>query len=198
MPLTTYTSGEVLTAASLNANLVFAAANPVAVPGGLVCVKAETAFSAVASFTADGVFTSSYTNYLINVIVTQSANESIVMNLRASAVDASTNYNFQRGNIDGTSLSASKSTAQSSGTVIGTNGGSGQVGAAIRLFGPQLAAATNYITESSTPFSGVAGIYIAQFYGIHSTATAYDGIKLSVASGTMTGTYSIYGFAKTV
>jgi hypothetical protein len=30
MPLTTYTAGEVLTAASLNANLVFAAANPTA------------------------------------------------------------------------------------------------------------------------------------------------------------------------
>ena len=166
--------------------------------GGLVCVKAETAFSAVASFTADGVFTSSYTNYLINMIVTQSANEPVLMNLRASAVDASTNYNYQRGNIDGTSLSAAKSTAQSSGAVFGTNGGSGQVGASMQLFGPQLAAATNYLANAVTPFSGVSGIYINQYYGIHSTATAYDGIKFSVGSGTMTGTYSIYGYAKTV
>ena len=40
MPLTTYTSGEVLTAASLNANLVFAAANPVG--GGMTLLSTTT------------------------------------------------------------------------------------------------------------------------------------------------------------
>ena len=34
---------------------------------GLVCVKAETTVTAVASATTDGIFTSAYTNYLVLV-----------------------------------------------------------------------------------------------------------------------------------
>lgn len=51
MPLTTYTAGDVLTAASLNANLVFAAANPTA---PAVAIFNETQ----ASGTSGGGFTS--------------------------------------------------------------------------------------------------------------------------------------------
>jgi hypothetical protein len=39
---------------------------------------------------------------------------------------------------------------------------------------------------------------IDNYHGNHSTATAYDGLKLLVTAGTMTGTYAIYGYSKTV
>lgn len=63
MPLTTYTAGEVLTAASLNANLVFAAANPTA--------PAQAIFNETqASGTAGGTFTAgSYLKRTLNTTV---------------------------------------------------------------------------------------------------------------------------------
>ena len=45
MPLTTYTSGEVLTAASLNANFTFAAANPVSKVGQVLSTALLTSFT---------------------------------------------------------------------------------------------------------------------------------------------------------
>ena len=91
MPLTTYTAGEVLTAASLNDNFSFASSN-----GGLVCVQAETAFSAVADVTADGVFTSAYTNYRILLRYFCSTTGDVDMRFRVATVDTSANYNYQR------------------------------------------------------------------------------------------------------
>ena len=63
MPLTTYTAGEVLTAASLNANLSFAATNPTA---PAVAIFNETQ----ANNTSAGTFTSgSYVKRVLNTTV---------------------------------------------------------------------------------------------------------------------------------
>ena len=70
MPLTTYTAGEVLTAASLNANLVFAAANPV---GGLSLIS-KTSFTTTATWTLDNIFTTTYDNYRIDIVWTALTN----------------------------------------------------------------------------------------------------------------------------
>jgi hypothetical protein len=52
MPLTTYTAGEVLTAASLNANFTFAAANPVSKIAQVVSTaKTDTFSSSTVAFT---------------------------------------------------------------------------------------------------------------------------------------------------
>jgi hypothetical protein len=52
MPLTTYTAGEVLTAASLNANLSFAATNPVSKVGQVLSTALTTTFTTTStSFT---------------------------------------------------------------------------------------------------------------------------------------------------
>jgi hypothetical protein len=64
MPLTTYTAGEVLTAASLNDNFTFAAANP---PGGLTLISTTTIGTTVSSITVSGAFSATYDNYKIVV-----------------------------------------------------------------------------------------------------------------------------------
>ncbi len=64
MPLTTYTAGEVLTAASLNANLSFAASNPA---GGLTLISATTIGVAQNTVTVSSAFSATYDNYLITV-----------------------------------------------------------------------------------------------------------------------------------
>ena len=62
MALTTYTAGEVLTAASLNDNFTFAAANP---PSGFALVKSQTVGSGVSSVTVTSCFNASYDSYQI-------------------------------------------------------------------------------------------------------------------------------------
>jgi hypothetical protein len=192
MPLTTYTAGEVLTAASLNNNFSFAAQN------GLVCVKAQTTVTAAASATADNVFTSEYTNYRLMLNYTTSSTGNIAMRLRTGGVSAATNYNLQILEIGGTTFNNSRATAQTEfRAFIFTNGAFASAGYA-DIFQPQLATATNFLTNDSSTLGAFNTPYLSTRVGNHSTATAYDGIEILAESGTWTGTYSIYAYAKTV
>ena len=159
---------------------------------GLVCVKAETAFSAVTSITADNVFTSTYTNYLFILNATASSNSDTSFKLRVGGVSASTNYNSQQLEGSGSTAAATRVTAQTSALISAM----GTTTSCIRLelFGPQLAAVTAAL--ASVYYNTASGIL--RLYGAnHTTATAYDGIEI-LASSTITGTYSIYGYSKTV
>ena len=59
MPLTTYTAGQVLTAASLNANFSFAASN------GLTLISSTTIGTTVSTVEVTGAFSATYDNYKI-------------------------------------------------------------------------------------------------------------------------------------
>ncbi len=194
MPLTSYTAGEILTAASLNANFSFAAANPT---GGLVCVKAETAFSAVASFTADGVFTSAYTNYRIVIRYQTSASAELAMQLRAATVDTATGYNYQSLQADSTSVASARSASQTS-AFVGKDPGAFWSLTTLELSGPQLAEPTLYQAVNTRNASAYTSPWIVQYFGNQSASTAFDGIKFLVASGNTTGSYAIYGYSKAV
>ena len=199
MPLTTYVSGTVLTAASLNDNLAYAVTVPVSTPGGLVCVKAETAFSAVTSITADSVFTSTYTNYKIMVRFTATTQGAVSMQLRAGGVAATSNYNFQRAISSGTVTSPIRYASQSVFTIGDGSGGNFTESTWIEITGPQLAEITNFWASFQQSDGANTLPIIQTWMGNHSTETAYDGIAISIAGGgTMTGTYTIYGYAKTV
>ena len=193
MPLTTYTAGEVLTAASLNANLSFAASSPA---GGLICVKAETALSG-ASTTADGVFTSSYTNYRIVIRFTTSA-ANLSMQLRAATVNTTANYNFQLIEASSTTVSGARTGPTSSATIGDNSAGSFYSLAVLDLSGVQLAEPTVYnslCTRNNGAYTATRTINLA---GNQSDSTAFDGINFLVSSGTMSGSYTIYGYSKTV
>ena len=191
MPLTTYTAGEVLTAASLNDNFSFASSN-----GGLVCVKAETAFTSVSSTTADGVFTSDYTNYRIVVRFTTSTQE-LRMQFRAAAVDTTANYNFQLGTFNSTTPTGSRVTSASSGELAGNSSGFFNL-LTLEISGPQLAEPTFYEARNGRN-NGAYTTPVNEFrFGNQSDSTAFDGIKFSVVGGTTTGSYTIYGYSKTV
>jgi hypothetical protein len=189
MPLTTYTAGEVLTAASLNANFAFAA------QGGLVVVKAETAFSAVSDFFADDVFTSTFSNYLMLLDFTQT-NGAGVVSLRyraAGAPDATSNYKFQN-NIFLTSVTATRTTVgASAATIIPQDGDVGMSGV-IQIAQPQLAAKT----QTKHQFSNLPGNSTRLGSSSFDSTTQFDGIEILISLGTFTGFYSIFGYAKTV
>lgn len=164
---------------------------------GLVCVKAETAFTAASSVTADSVFTSTYTNYRV-VIRYQTTAAEIAMQLRAATVDTATGYNFQRlqasvGTIDGV-----QSTSQTSAFVGHSGSGAFWCLSTVEISGVQLAEPTVYQAICTRNNGAYTSPIIVNYYGNQSASTAFDGIKLLVSSGTMTGTYAIYGYSKTV
>lgn len=157
----------------------------------LVVVKAETAFSGATSVTADNVFTSTYTNYLVVVRCTTSANATLFWALRTGGTTAATNYNYQELSVSSTTVAGARATAQTkcaygaSGTTMSLN--------AFILSGPNLAEATSAITYVNNQGAS-GGISIDSYVGNHTTATAYDGIELT--GGTATGSYTIYGMSK--
>ena len=166
--------------------------------GGLVCVKAETAFSAVSSFTADNVFTSSYSNYKMIMNFTATSSGSVTTQFRVGGVAAATNYNFQYLAAVSASISGARSAAQTSFRIGYGSNGSFLQGLWLELTGPQLAQATSLYSNLANCDASFATPDFYNFYGNHSTATAYDGLAVSISSGTMTGTYAIYGYSKTV
>ena len=176
-----YTSGQVVQAV------------PTGINSALVCVKAETSFSAVSSFSFDNVFTSSYTNYLIKLIYITSTTSSINIKMRVGAVSASTNYNQNRLYGQSSSAGNEVATSQTSGLLL-IHSASGQGAANINIFQPFVAAKTVLIAEDSASDA----TYNDKINVTHTTATAYDGMEFLVASGTMTGSYTVYGYSKAV
>ena len=168
---------------------------PIAAAGGLVVVKAETAFTTVGSVTADDVFTSSYTNYRIVITASGGTDTGATFQFRVGGAAAGSNYNRQYLQADSTTVSAGRTTAQASFPYSAARNVA--VTEIIELFGPQLAAATNISiigiqngVDATTP-------RVTVITGNHSTATAYDGIALTFGSN-MSGRYTIYGYGKTV
>jgi hypothetical protein len=169
----------------------------VGVTPGLVCVKAETAFSAASSVTADSVFTSTYTNYRIVIRYQTSANE-LAMQFRAATVDTATGYNYQRLQASSSTVDGVQSTSQTSGFVGHSGSGAFWCLTTLEISGVQLAEPTVYQAICSRNNSAYTSPIIVNYYGNQSASTAFDGIKLLVAAGTMTGSYTIYGYSKAV
>lgn len=164
-----------------------------ATPGGLVCVKAETTFTGATSVTADNIFTSNYTNYVLMFNFTTSTTNFPSLKLRVGGISAGTNYTSQQ--IQGFTTTVSTNARSAAADFAFAYYGNGTKEAAIvNIMGPQLAQATQFVTGGGA----LGGALVQNIYGLHTTATAYDGIEILVPSGTMTGTYAIYGYAKTV
>ena len=157
---------------------------------GLKVVKAETAFSAVSSVTADSVFTSAYTNYRILITsATTAGTPQMNITLRAGGVAATTNYNFQQAIFSGASVTPS-STASTTSFVGGLTTSTVSWWM-IDFFNPQATAATQMIMSMSQ-----TGLQSWLYWGNNTNATSYDGIGFAPASSTITGSYTIYGYGK--
>lgn len=166
-------------------------------PPGLICVKAETAFTTATSVTADNVFTTSHTNYQIRIRYSTSTTNGIFMKFRVSGVSTSTNYNFQDFHAAGSFVTTARTSSTSSGRVsLDTSGIICQ--AVVDISGPQLASATIYSSVNGSAQLAQTTTAIEIFGGNQSDSTQFDGVELLVATGTTTGSYTIYGYSKTV
>lgn len=162
------------------------------VTGGVNVVKSETAFTTATSVTADNVFSSTYTNYLMIVRYSTSGGTGVTMRVRAGGSSVSTaTYNQHLF-----ASASTSNTASDSGGLTSIELGVGNVDIGIIVVwisGINLAAKT-VISSKNTKIdsSNVASTWT--YDGVQTNATAYDGIEL--ISNTMTGTYTIYGMSK--
>ena len=186
MPLTTYTSGQVLTASSLNANLSFASTN-----GGLVLVKTQTIGSAVAAVTVTGAFSSDYDNYLVLVSGgVASTSQLLYLTLGSTA----TGYYFTFDKLTWAGVSTRSGFANQ--TRFDLSGGASANGliSSVLLLGPNLAKRTAVFSQQTVMDTGDA-VYTSG--GFLNDATQYTAFTYTLGGGTMTGgTIAVYGYAK--
>ena len=183
-------NNTVLTADSAEASgLKWAAASS----GALTVVKSQTSFSGVTEIIADSVFSSTYSDYLIQMYWTSTSTSLLLMYLRAGGVNTTTNYNDQVTEALATTVSTSYvTTPYVAHAINGAFNGSMR----LNLFSPNIAEATNFQSDSVVPSGAYTSPKITQMYGFQTASTQFDGIRLFVGNGTITGRYTIYGLSK--
>jgi len=191
MALTTYTAGEVLTAASLNANLSFAASNPV---GGLVGLVNQTAFTATTGVTVSDVFSSTYSNYLLTVVTTVTGADDLLMQFTVGGTATTATYNYQSIFGDGSVPATSRQTGQSSIIINRTSAGTFTQVTNVTIFNPNVSGITMFQINALNQQSAATPYQIIR-YGNQSASTQFDGFKL-LSANNITGYYTLYGFTK--
>lgn len=156
----------------------------------------KVTFSSCTSLSLNGVFTSSYDNYMISLRYVYGDGEDYpAYRLRVGGADATgTNYTYQRITADGTTVGGARETLTIG--VLGYGSTAQRSGLTIFMFGPNLAQPT---AARSVSVSGYAGGYIYETTTTHSVSTAYDGFTLLDYAGvarTKTGAITVYGFNK--
>lgn len=150
-------------------------------------------FSLCESLSLNGVFTSSYDNYMIAIRFKSSGSGNMLQfRMRASGTDNSTasSYVFQSLRGSSTTVSASR---QSFSSAYASTVETTEAGTAIYVFGPCLAQPT--VARSITALSyNTAEIWDQAI--THNQSTSYDGITLIPAAGNITGLLTVYGLVK--
>ena len=179
-----YSSGDVLTAADLNAS------------SGLVLVSSTAVGSSVSSVDVNNVFSSTFDNYKIiySNFLTSVANVGIGLRLKTASVDSSSNYYYAGSFVRYTTTGSGFD--RSGGATTSFSIGSGDVTAStlsLEMYSPNLSAYTLYATQP-TANSSTDG-YALTRSGVFRNTTQFTGFRVFLASGTMSGgTIRVYGY----
>jgi len=161
--------------------------------GSASTTLSTTTFTGVTTVSLNGVFTSNYTNYRIITTFTTSVINDITYRLRVSGVDnaGAGAYFSQRILASSTTLAALGQTE--SFAVIGAAETTRAASFAVDIFRPQQALTTNWASDCVYSTSNVSYRKLA---GTHNVASGFDGMTLIPSAGNITGTITIYGYAK--
>lgn len=162
-----------------------------AVNSGLVFISTTT-ITATASTTIQGCFTSTYTNYRVLWEGVASADAGMVFQLATGSTPVTSTYNRQRIAANSTSISGNLGSGVS-GFLVGGVQTTRPNSSSVDIFNPATANPTSY--SSINTYNDLT-TYMFIETGEHTSATAYDGLVVSVSAGNFTGTVSIYGYAK--
>jgi hypothetical protein len=161
----------------------------------VLVTKAKTTFSSVSSITVDNAFVSGYEFYRVVVNYTTSgATADSEFFLRVGGVNAATNYNLQWIAGESTTASAFRSTGRTSMPFCPRTNGAFNSTSSIEIYQPNVATGTTFnalVSQSSGAYTSPRNYLMS---GNHSTATAYDGFQITLATDTMSGHYTVYGY----
>ena len=159
---------------------------PTSVAGsGVTLSGGQVSFTAAATISVNGCFTASYESYQIVLRITGSAGANAYMRLRASGVDAATNYVSTLINLEAGYSTSTGTTFFMHGTwrtLVATQ--------TLNLSGPNLAAPTAFASiglDANTVSAGSIGV------GRQTDSTQFDGFTLYANTGNATGTLRVYG-----
>jgi hypothetical protein len=149
-------------------------------------------FTAVTSLSLNGVFTSSFDNYLI-ITKTDVASGNVYLSyrLRVSGSDASaSNYAYQSLFASSTTISAGRGTSATSADVHYMSD-SLTDGFHLHVYGPFLTQPTAW---RSVAVSSASNAAFNDLSGTHSLSTSYDGFTFIPASSNVTGNVVVLGY----
>lgn len=172
-----FTAGQVLTAAQMNQI-------------GLWKITSAD-FTASSSVIVDNCFSADFDNYRILFRYTSTSGTTTAgLRLRAGGVNAATNYDRQGNLFSDSTLTASRSSAQTSWVLEKSDTGRATF-VALDIQAPYLAANTSFVSLS-TMLTTIESRFMA---GIHSDTTSYDGFNVIITGGvSITGTLWVYGY----
>ena len=201
MALSLATVGAKITAAFMN--LIVAEVNkqghtaviPTSVAGTGVTVGAsgKVSFTASTSISLNGIFTSTYDHYKVEIYTTAASTAVLRVVLRSAGTDATA------ANYDYTLLYANSATPGSATVAANANWtlnasiSSTMMKHNLELTNPFLASMTTAIGRSVAYASAVAPL-IGNFGGGHRLSTSYDGLTFTTSTGSLTGTIRVYGY----
>ena len=163
---------------------------PSSVAGSGVSLSgAKVVFTSAANMTLNGVFDSTYDNYLIVIRCLGNTNINMQLRMVASGTPATgSNYTTQEIYAVGTVVGAGRA----SGTIASFQffGSQNMNGTHLHLYGPALAQPTAFRAVGAR---GTGGAQIDELAGTHSLSTSYDGLYISATNGNITGALQVYG-----
>jgi hypothetical protein len=177
--------------------LVSVVPTSVAVGSGTASVGASglITFTTVGtSLSVNGCFSATYLNYLVVHNSSNSAESTLTAKLRASGSDTSTQYYYNIANYYSNGATIDYLQGNNQTTCFIADNSAAERGMTMNIFNP-FAAKITFInsqigqmvsTRQQPSFS----------YGTQNSTTSFDGFTLFPSSGTMTGTMSIYGYAR--
>jgi hypothetical protein len=192
------TNGQILTADSTAATGL-AWATPSASASGLTKITATT-FSGVSSVSLpNSTFTSTYTNYKVIFIVSSSSGSpAMTGRYRASGSDntASTYYNaVSIARVDGSSATQGNSSGGTSFNMgYMSSGTPGTYGLTLDFLSPYAAAKKQIFGGGFGYNSGQDAFAAYSIGGWFNNTTQFDAFSLIASTGTITGSYAVYGY----
>lgn len=159
---------------------------------GLVLIQTLT-FSAASTVVFTG-FTSQFDNYLAKFDMNSSGTAGGTVRMRSGGTDnATANYSAQQQFDRGTTHTAVMQSALTSLPLVPVAGA--EITSDIDFSGPNLARVTRMAVSSDiwvAPNDGTKATVSGRF----NAATVFDGFSFTPSAGTVTGTLSVYGYAK--
>jgi hypothetical protein len=178
-----------------NTTQYYDGASWVAVGASGLTFIAGGSFTASSAVNVNSCFSATYLNYKIIVQGSHSSASAVAINMRmrvSGADNTTSNYFYSYNTVDASSTEVNVGAGSQTLFIAGLWGdGSGMLD--MTITNPNTAARFNFVSLFASAGStfGLTG----RNAGTFNAATAFDGFSLIPASGTMTGTYRVYGLA---